>query len=162
MIQGFLAKSGARFDAPLKLTEDGQVVFDFPDRPAPTETNLACPRCSAHKLKKSQWYYECVCGFRIGHTVAQVPLSEERMQELFTAGKTAEKITGFVSKAGNPFDAYLKYAEEKITFDFDRQGETSAEKTAQTQTPQPWLDAEPAADEYWASLMAVAAEEPDT
>lgn len=162
VIQGFLAKSGARFDAPLKLTADGQVVFDFPDRPAPTETNLACPRCSAHKLKKSQWYYECVCGFRIGHTVAQVPLSEERMQELFTAGKTAEKITGFVSKAGNPFDAYLKYADEKITFDFDRQGETSAEKTAQTQTPQPWLDAEPAADEYWASLMAVAAEEPDT
>ena len=84
------------------------------------------------------------------------------MQELFTAGKTAEKITGFVSKAGKPFDAYLKYADEKITFDFDRQGETSAEKTAQTPTPQPWLEAEPAADEYWASLMAVAAEEPDT
>lgn len=159
VIEGFLAKSGAKFDAPLRLTADGQVVFDFPDRPAPTETKLACPRCNAHKLKKSQWYYECECGFKVGHTVAQVPLSEEQMQELFTDGRTSEKITGFVSKAGNPFDAYLKYADEKIQFDFDRQGGAPAEKTTQPPTPQPWLDPEPAEDEYWASLMAAAADE---
>lgn len=73
IIEGFLAKSGAKFDAALKLTEDGQAVFDFPEKPAPAETNLACPRCNAHKLKKSQWYYECECGFKVGHTVAQVP-----------------------------------------------------------------------------------------
>lgn len=158
MIQGFTAKSGAKFDAPLKLTDDGQVVFDFPDRPVPAETKLACPRCNAHKLKKSQWYYECACGFKIGHTVAQVPVSEEQMQELFTAGKTSEKITGFVSKAGKQFDAYLKYTDEKIQFDFDNQT-APPEGGLQTQTPQPWLDAEPAADEYWASLMAVAADE---
>ncbi|MEZ3464278.1 MAG: topoisomerase C-terminal repeat-containing protein [Lachnospiraceae bacterium] len=163
VIQGFLAKSGAKFDAPLKLTADGQVVFDFPDRPAPVETNLACPRCDAHKLKKSQWYYECECGFKIGHTVAQVPISEELMQELFTTGKTAGKITGFISKAGNPFDAYLKYADEKISFDFNgpSPNEASTEGPSPAQTPQPWLDAEPAADEYWESLMAAAAEETD-
>lgn len=163
VIQGFLAKSGAKFDAPLKLTADGQVVFDFPDRPAPAETNLACPRCDAHKLKKSQWYYECECGFKIGHTVAQVPISEELMQELFTTGKTAGKITGFISKAGNPFDAYLKYADEKISFDFNgpSPNEASTEGPSPAQTPQPWLDAEPAADEYWESLMAAAAEETD-
>ncbi len=161
VIQGFLAKSGAKFDAPLKLTADGQVVFDFPDRPAPAETNLACPRCDAHKLKKSQWYYECECGFKIGHTVAQVPISEELMRELFTTGKTAGKITGFISKAGNPFDAYLKYADEKISFDFNGPNEASTEGPSPAQTPQPWLDAEPAADEYWESLMAAAAEETD-
>ena len=161
VIQGFLAKSGAKFDAPLKLTADGQVVFDFPDRPAPVETNLACPRCDAHKLKKSQWYYECECGFKIGHTVAQVPISEELMRELFTTGKTAGKITGFISKAGNPFDAYLKYADEKISFDFNGPNEASTEGQSPAQTPQPWLDAEPAADEYWESLMAAAAEETD-
>lgn len=163
VIQGFLAKSGAKFDAPLKLTADGQVVFDFPDRPAPVETNLACPRCDAHKLKKSQWYYECECGFKIGHTVAQVPISEELMRELFTTGKTAGKITGFISKAGNPFDAYLKYADEKISFDFNGSSpnEASTEGPSPAQTPQPWLDAEPAADEYWESLMAAVAEETD-
>ncbi len=167
-LEGFLAKSGAKFDAALKLTDDGQVVFDFPDRPAPTETNLACPRCSAHKLKKSQWYYECECGFKIGHTVAQVLISEETMQELFASGKTKEKISGFVSKAGKSFDAYLKYTDEKIQFDFEHSDGTSLDQSAQAQS-MPWLDAapgaestppappqdtEPASDEYWASLMA--------
>ena len=167
-LEGFLAKSGAKFNAALKLTDDGQVVFDFPDRPAPTETNLACPRCSAHKLKKSQWYYECECGFKIGHTVAQVLISEETMQELFASGKTKEKISGFVSKAGKSFDAYLKYTDEKIQFDFEHSDGTSSDQSAQAQS-MPWLDAapgaestppappqdtEPASDEYWASLMA--------
>ncbi len=164
IIEGFLAKSGAKFDAALKLTDDGQAVFDFPDRPAPTETNLACPRCYAHKLKKSQWYYECECGFKIGHTVAQVPIPEELMQELLTTGKTREKITGFVSKAGNSFDAHLKYADEKIQFDFNSQGDHGSQSKIAAESappaPQPWLDPEPASDEYWASLMAGAAEEP--
>lgn len=163
IIEGFLAKSGAKFDAALKLTEDGQAVFDFPDRPAPAETNLACPRCNVHKLKKSQWYYECECGFKVGHTVAQVPIPEELMQELFTTGKTREKITGFVSKAGNSFDAYLKYADEKIQFDFDSQGDRVSQGTSAPENappaPQPF-EPEPASDEYWASLMAGAAEEP--
>ncbi|MDE7202272.1 MAG: topoisomerase C-terminal repeat-containing protein, partial [Lachnospiraceae bacterium] len=157
VIQGFQAKSGAKFDAPLKLTADGQVVFDFPDRPAPAETKLACPRCNAHKLKKSQWYYECECGFKIGHTVAQVPISEEQMQELFTTGKTAEKVSGFVSKAGKPFDAYLKYVDEKIQFDFNNQSGTASENNA-SPASRPWLSAESESDEYWGSLMAGASE----
>lgn len=123
VIQGFVSKSGSKFDAPLKLSEDGQVVFDFPNRPEPTETELECPKCKEKKMKKSQWYYECACGFKVGHTIAQVPLSEEIMQELFTTGKTAQKVTGFVSKAGNSFDAYLKYEEDKISFDFDNRNE---------------------------------------
>lgn len=123
IIQGFVSKSGSKFDAPLKLNLDGQVVFDFPDRPEPTETDLDCPKCKEKKMKKSQWYYECACGFKVGHTIAQVSLPEEIMQELFTTGKTAQKVTGFVSKAGNPFDAYLKYEEDKISFDFDNRSD---------------------------------------
>ncbi len=123
VIQGFVSKSGSKFDAPLKLNGDGQVVFDFPDRPEPIETKLDCPKCKERKMKKGQWYYECACGFKIGHTVAQVSLSEEIMQELFTLGKTTQKVTGFVSKAGNLFDAYLKYEEDKISFDFDNRSE---------------------------------------
>jgi DNA topoisomerase-3 len=33
VISGFVAKTGMMFDAPLKLTEDGQVTFDFPEKP---------------------------------------------------------------------------------------------------------------------------------
>lgn len=157
MIEDFLSKNGTKFNAALKLTDNGQVTFDFPDRPEPIDTNLACPRCNAHKLKKSQWYYECKCGFKITHTIAQLSLTEQIMRELFTDGKTKDKLTGFISKTGNPFDAYLKYADEKIQFDFDNLNSSSTENTLSIS--QPWLDDEPVSDEYWASLMAGAAEE---
>ena len=74
-------------------------------------------------LMKSQWRYECECGFKIWHTVAKVELPEEVMKELLTTGKTKHKITGFTSKAGNVFDTCLKYENEKISFDFDNPGE---------------------------------------
>ncbi len=119
VLKGFTGKTGKPFDAALKLNEDNQVVFDFAEREPPIETNLACPRCKAHKLKKGQWYLECECGFRVRHTVAQAVLSEETMQELFTNGKTKNKITGFLSKTGKPFDAFLIYEKEEIRFDFD-------------------------------------------
>lgn len=120
VIEGFIAKTGMMFDAPLKLTEDGQIVFDFPEKPKPVETAVKCPACGK-PLQKSQWYYECACGFRVGHTVAKVPLSEETMRELLEEGKTKEKVTGFTSKAGSSFDAYLLFADGEIRFDFERE-----------------------------------------
>lgn len=127
VIEGFIAKTGMKFDAPLKLTKEGQITFDFPEKPKPVETTVKCPRCG-ELLKKSQWYYECDCGFKIGHTVAKVPLSEEIMKELLETGKTKEKVTGFTSKAGNVFDACLKYEDERISFDFDNLGSQSLQK----------------------------------
>ncbi len=129
VIKGFIAKTGMMFDAPLKLTEDGQVTFDFPEKPKPVETTVKCPKCGQF-MKKSQWYYECECGFKIGHTVAQVALSEDVIKELFETGKTKQKISGFTSRAGNVFDSCLKFEEDKIAFDFDNPGETKqAEET---------------------------------
>lgn len=122
VISGFIAKTGMKFDAPLKLTEIGDIAFDFPEKPKPIETNVDCPRCGK-KLMKSQWKYECECGFNIWHTVAKVELSEEIMTELFTTGKTKKKVLGFTSKAGNVFDTCLKYENEQISFDFENPGE---------------------------------------
>ena len=122
VIKGFIARTGMMFDAPLKLTKEGQVAFDFPEKPKPVETALACPKCGK-MLQKSQWYYECECGFKVSHTVAKVELTEEVMRELFETGKTAKKITGFVSKAGNQFDTCLKFDGKRISFDFDNPGE---------------------------------------
>ena len=122
VIEGFVAKTGMKFDAPLKLTEEGDITFDFPEKPKPVETKVKCPRCG-RMLMKSQWRYECDCGFKIWHTVAKVELSEEIMNELLTTGKTKKKVNGFTSKAGNVFDTCLKYENEQITFDFDNPGE---------------------------------------
>ena len=122
VIEGFVAKTGMKFDAPLRLTPEGQVTFDFPEKPKPVETKVKCPKCGLF-LQKSQWYYECSCGFKVGHTVARVELSEEIMEELLTTGKTKTKLTGFTSKAGNLFDTCLKYEDDRISFDFDNPGE---------------------------------------
>ena len=127
IIIGFKSKNGKKFDAPLKLTEDGRIEFDFPERPKPEETKVKCPKCGA-LLKKSQWYYECDCGFRVNRYVAKVELAEEVLEELFVKGYTAKKITGFTSKAGNVFDTCLKFEEDEIRFDFDRKPEEEREE----------------------------------
>lgn len=129
VISGFVAKTGMKFDAPLKLTEEGEITFDFPEKPKPEETTVPCPKCGK-MLMKTQWRYECACGFKIWHTVAKVELSEEVMKELLTTGKTKQKIAGFTSKAGNTFDTCLKYENDQISFDFDNPGEAPPEKTA--------------------------------
>ena len=128
VISGFIAKTGMKFDAPLKLTTEGQVTFDFPEKPKPVETTVACPKCGK-LLMKSQWYYECECGFKISHTVAKVALSEEQMRELLETGRTHDKITGFTSRAGNVFDACLKFEQDQISFDFDAQPLNQATQT---------------------------------
>ena len=73
---------------------------------------------------KTQWKYECECGFEVWHTIAKVELTEEIMTELLTTGKTKSKVAGFTSKAGNIFDSCLKYENGQISFDFDNPGET--------------------------------------
>ncbi|MBE5900967.1 MAG: DNA topoisomerase III [Lachnospiraceae bacterium] len=118
VITGFTSKSGKKFDACLELV-DGEVRFFFPDQVEPVESAVACPNCEK-KLIRSKFYHECECGFKVSHLVAQVDLSDEVMTELFTNGITTEKITGFKSKAGNVFDAKLKYDKEAgISFVFD-------------------------------------------
>ncbi len=177
VISGFVAKTGMKFDAPLKLTEQGQVAFDFPEKPKPVETMVRCPKCGellqrsqwyyecscgfkvghtvasvvafdfpekpkpvetmvrcpkcGELLQRSQWYYECSCGFKVGHTVASVALSEDVMRELLETGRTKEKISGFVSKAGNAFEACLKFADERISFDFENPGGEQQEEASQ-------------------------------
>lgn len=111
-----------------------------------------------HKLKKSQWYYECVCGFKVGHTIAQLTLTEDIMQELFANGETKNRLTGFISKTGSSFDAYLKYIDEKIQFDFNNSSNMSSSENV-LPISQQWFGDEPASDEYWASLMVETVEE---
>lgn len=127
VISGFIAKTGMMFDAPLKLTEDGRVTFDFPEKPKPVETTLICPKCKK-QLKKSQWYYECECGFKLYHTIAKVELPEETVKELLETGKTKTKVVGFTAKSGNQFDACLKLEDDQIKFDFDNPGEDTAKQ----------------------------------
>lgn len=127
-INGFIAKTGMMFEAPLKLTEEGRVEFDFPEKPKPEDSNVPCPKCRK-MMKKGQWQYECECGFRFWHTVAKVALSEDIILELLNTGKTKNLVTGFTSKSGNVFDACLKFEDDQIKFDFENPGESGKENT---------------------------------
>lgn len=120
IIEGFVARTGMKFDAPLRLNKEGKVEFDFPEKPKPVETGIECPNCHK-KLLKTQWRLECECGFKLWHTIAGVELNEEQFTQLFTEGKTKEVISTFKSKSGNEFCAYLVYDKEKreIAFDFN-------------------------------------------
>lgn len=131
-IDGFIAKTGMMFSASLKLDEENKIVFDFPQKPKTVETTVKCPKCG-ERLKKGQWQYECACGFQVFHTVAKVELTDAVMEELLTVGHTREKISGFTSKAGNVFDAWLAYTPEGIRFDFDGQ-DTPENKTIENMT----------------------------
>ncbi len=131
VIEGFIAKTGMKFDVACKLTDDYRVAFDFPEKVEPTETEISCPNCGK-KLKIGPWNYTCDCGFSMQHTIAKVKLEEDVVKELLTTGRTKNKMTGFTSKTGNPFDAFLHYKDGKVTFDF---GQTD-EKPYITEAPQ--------------------------
>ncbi len=125
-IDKFVAKTGMMFSASLKLTEDGRIAFDFGEGET-VELQLACPKCN-HMLKKNLRNYFCDCKFRLPVTIAGKELEETVVAELLAEKCTKEKVTGFISKAGNPFDAYLKLNEEdRVVFDFEeRQVDNSA------------------------------------
>ena len=125
-----------KFDAPLKLGKDGNIEFDFPEKPKPVDTEVICPKCGQH-MKKSQWQYECDCGFKVWHTVAGVPLTDALANELFQTGKTKYKVEGFKSKAGNLFDACLKFENDSILFDFDNPGAPKEPEEDKKETSEP-------------------------
>ncbi|MBR5788826.1 MAG: topoisomerase C-terminal repeat-containing protein [Lachnospiraceae bacterium] len=118
LIKGFKSKAGKKFDAMLKL-DNGEIKFEFADAVPPAESSIKCPNCD-NKLIRTKYYYECTCGFKISHMVAQINLSENIVEELIMTGHTKEKVTGFHSKSGSLFDARLKYDKETgISFDFE-------------------------------------------
>ena len=183
VISGFKSKSGSKFDAKLKLV-DGRIEFAFPEKPKPVTTALKCPKCQG-EIQKSQWYYECGCGFRVRRIVAGVDLSEQQMEQLFTTGRTNDKVVGFTSKAGNTFDSCLRLEEDQIVFDFNLEPMTK-EMPLEEQMLEDATDAiaaaanfdvetesgnlvseeigyesEPTSDDYWAILEASASENLD-
>lgn len=80
-----------------------------------TESDINCT--CGKKMKRAKFSYMCGCGKKINHTVAGKVLSDESIQSLIDTG-ACKKVKGFTSKAGEKFDAKLKYDGEKISFDF--------------------------------------------
>lgn len=115
-----------------EITEVFTAPANAPDSPDYTgafgDVAGKCPLCGAD-VTKSRYGYLCSaykegCGFKMPGRLCGRPITLKNAAALLTEGKT-EKLTGFVSKKGKPFDAPLKLENGVVSFDFERkQGAT--------------------------------------
>jgi DNA topoisomerase-3 len=153
-LTGFRSRQGKPFSAVMRLTDDFRVEFDFgqssgegeeaPDFSA-QEPLGPCPKC-ASRVYEHGMAYTCekavgpakTCDFRSGRLILQQPIEREQMKKLLATGRT-DLLTGFVSKKGRRFKAFLvKNPDGKIGFEFQPRKEKPAapkEKTAETKVP---------------------------
>lgn len=116
-LSGFKSKDGKSFSAALYLERD-KLSFRFPDKAE--EEGLTCPKCGAKMRfsKKSCWCGEC--NFIIWREKSGKVLTDAQITSLLKTGKTS-KLSGFVSKAGKPFEAALILdGDGKVQFDFPK------------------------------------------
>ena len=124
-LDDFVAKTGRKFSAMLKLEDDFKVtfVFDKPDEEESNEKELlvsapevaSCPVCSS-TIKQTELSYICTqhkkvsegeCNFRITRKLLDKEIPLEELQKLVSEKKTG-LIKGFVSRrTKRPFDANL-------------------------------------------------------
>jgi DNA topoisomerase-3 len=134
-LDGFRSKMGRPFSASIKLTDDNEVKFDFPepegDDEAPDfsgQTPLgACPKCRSNVYESAQAYVcekavgpDKTCDFRSGRTILQRPIEREQMAKLLANGKS--DLLQFVSaRTRRPFSAFLvRQPDGKIGFEFEK------------------------------------------
>ncbi len=105
-------------------------VFNQPKEPPETDKDTGfygdivgkCPLCGKDVIRYKTGYscsgYKEGCGFSVYGFICKRVISKVNMQMLLESGRSS-KIKGFISKAGKPFDAYLKLDENgKVVFDF--------------------------------------------
>jgi DNA topoisomerase-3 len=146
LLDKFISKRGRPFKAFL-VQKEGKVQFEFEPRAAKTKkggtkTKKAqepvekldftgqtpigqCPKCGG-KVFEGPASYICensqsdkrACKFKINKLIARLPLDRAQAAKLLTDGRT-DLLDKFISKAGNPFSAYLVMDDMgKVTFEF--------------------------------------------
>jgi DNA topoisomerase-3 len=156
-LTGFRSRIGKPFAAVVRLTDDFRTEFDFGqgrdgEEAAPDFTGQepvgSCPKCG-NRVFEHGMAYTCEkslgpkrsCDFRSGRMILQQPIEREQMKKLLATGRT-DLLTGFVSKKGRKFKAFLvKQPDGKIGFEFQarppKAGKTDkpAEKPAPEEKP---------------------------
>ena len=148
-LDDFVAKTGRKFSAMLKLEDDFKVtfVFDKPDQEESNEKELladapevaSCPVCNA-PIKQTELSYICTqhkkvsegeCNFRITRKLLDKEIPLEELQKLVSEKKTG-LIKGFVSRrTKRAFDANLILkGNGSIGFEFPPRPPKQKKKTA--------------------------------
>lgn len=135
-LSGFRSKMGRAFNALVRLTDDYEMKFDFGNEASQAEEAVdfsaqqalgKCPQCS-HSVYEHKLFYVCekavgpspACSFRTGKIILSRSIEVEQVVKLLQTGKT-DLLTGFISKKGRPFSAYLVVGPEgRIGFEFEQ------------------------------------------
>ena len=142
-VSGFRSRMGKPFSAVVRLTDELRPEFDFGQssregEEAPDfsgqEPLGSCPKCAGRVFEHGMAYTcehavgpERRCDFRSGRMILQQPIEREQMQKLLASGRT-DLLTGFVSKKGRRFKAFLvKNPDGKIGFEFQPRKEKAGE-----------------------------------
>jgi DNA topoisomerase-3 len=152
-LTGFRSKQGRPFSAGIRLTDELRLEFDFGQGTAGEGDEApdfsgqqplgACPKCSARVFEHGVAYVcekavgpERKCDFRSGRMILQQPIEREQMEKLLAGGRT-DLLTGFISKKGRRFKAFLvKQPDGKIGFEFQPRA-PKAEKPAEDKATRP-------------------------
>jgi DNA topoisomerase-3 len=135
-LEGFRSRLGRPFSAAIKLSEDNEVSFDFPERDGGDDSEPVdfsgqaplgpCPKCGASVYEGAQSYVcekavgpDKTCDFRSGRVILQRPVEREQMQKLLATGKT--DLLQFVSaRTRRGFSAFLvRQPDGKVGFEFE-------------------------------------------
>jgi len=154
LLEKFISKKGRPFKAYLVVGANGKVGFEFeargPKKPAApgggaapreparkldltkAEAVATCPLCGGRVLE-TETQYVCEksqapkkpCKFKAGRTILGQALDRAQLGKMLTDGRT-DLLTGFISKGGKPFSAFLVLEEGgKAGFEFPPRGEPS-------------------------------------
>lgn len=120
VIEGLISsKTKNKFDAAFKLNENFKVTFIFKEEEIKTLKN-SCPLCRTPVNIYPQ-SYKCSnneCSFILWKSISGRKLSNKEVEQLIKEKKTA-LLSGFTSKAGKPFSAYILLGQDgKTNFEF--------------------------------------------
>lgn len=130
-LEGFRSRFGKSFTAMLLLDEELKPKFSFSEEGneeaeaqlQQAEAIASCPLCKIGTIRDGMNAFVCdqtinkKCSFRMGKTILQQPIAREQVIKLAGEGKT-DLLTGFVSKKGRKFSAFLKLEGKKVSFEF--------------------------------------------
>lgn len=115
---------GAAYFAHLRFDKKGTPAYDVADvamKESGAESLGACPVCAGDVVVGKKAYgcsnWRNGCRFVVWKTIAQKEITPDVVRELLTA-RVSGVLSGFVSKAGKPFDAKLKVVGGEVKLDF--------------------------------------------
>jgi DNA topoisomerase III len=142
----FRSRSGRPFSAIMHLKEDGKIDFEFVDNGNTEEQKVEinpeplgkCPVCGGI-ISETERAYKCKdgkksCKFSIGRVILGKRIERDDVETLIKAGKTP-LISGFISRKGRPFSAYLVLKDDgKVGFEFEPRKKKTSRKGSKKST----------------------------